>query len=71
VDSLNRVVAAENTDIQDGAPFSQVRADELAYAAAMRTAARQLQAIRWPARIQPFITATLLHLCPGKHSLRA
>jgi hypothetical protein len=65
VDPLNRVAATANTDVQDGAPFSQVRADELAYAVAVRTAARQLRAIRWPAHVQPFITAMLLTYVPA------
>jgi hypothetical protein len=53
----NRLGLKWSRDIADHAPFGRLRADLLAYIAAGRLAVQQLRAIRWPPRVQPWITA--------------
>lgn len=60
VDPPNRASDTVNTDSTDNLPFSQVRADILTEIRAWRTAGRQLGAIRWPGRVQPYVTAMRL-----------
>jgi hypothetical protein len=60
VDPGNRATDAVNTDSTDAAPLSQFRADVARVIAADRTFAHQLRACRWPARVQPYISAMLL-----------
>ena len=54
---FNTAVAAVNRDVHNAAPWSQFRADTLAVARADRTWARRVGALRWPARIQRYMTA--------------
>ena len=57
VDPGNRVVIKLNNDVGHHAPFSRVRADLLAAAGAARLIIKQFDAVRWPAKVQPWITA--------------
>ncbi|MDR0346304.1 MAG: hypothetical protein LBI49_24920 [Nocardiopsaceae bacterium] len=54
---FNTAVAAVNRDVHDASPWSRFRADTLAVARADRTWARRVGALRWPARIQRYVTA--------------
>jgi hypothetical protein len=56
---FNVAVAAVNRDVADAAPWSQFRADTLAVIRADRAWARHVRAVRWPARVQRYITAML------------
>ena len=60
VDPWNVTTDAINRDYTDDAPFSQYRADSRALVRALRTAGRQFRAVRWPRRVQPYITSLLL-----------
>jgi hypothetical protein len=59
VDPANRLLDAMNNDTRDQAPFAQFRADAGAFVAAIRKVDGQLTAVRWPARVQPYITALI------------
>ena len=61
----NAITDAINRDYTDAAPFSQYRADALALVRALRTAGRQFRAVRWPRRVQPYITSLLLTFMPA------
>jgi hypothetical protein len=50
-------VAADNTDLAHCVPFALSRADDLTDFAALHESASQLRAIRWPARVQGYVTA--------------
>ena len=65
LDPSNAIADAISRDYTDAAPFSQYRADALAYVKAVCGADRQLRAVRWPARVQPYITAMLLTFEPA------
>jgi hypothetical protein len=65
IDPANRLAAIAGSDITDAAPFSQYQADARAFIRAIRAGDRQLRAIRWPARVQPYITAMLLTFEPA------
>jgi hypothetical protein len=56
---FNAAVAAINRDVAAAAPWSQFRADTLAVIRADRAWARHVRAIRWPVRVQRYITAML------------
>jgi hypothetical protein len=56
---FNAAVAAVNRDVADAAPWSQFRADTLAVIRADRAWARHVRAVRWPARVQRYLTAML------------
>jgi hypothetical protein len=56
---FNAAVAAVNRDVSDAAPWNQFRADTLAVIRADRAWARHVRAIRWPARVQRYINATV------------
>jgi hypothetical protein len=57
VDPSNRMVDATNNDAQDAAPMAQFRRDTRAYIASLKVLNRKLAEVRWPARVQPYITA--------------
>lgn len=61
----NRLSEAINRDYSDAAPFSQYRADALALVKALNAASRKFRALRWPATVQPYITAMLLTYVPA------
>jgi hypothetical protein len=65
IDPANRADAVVNTDYTDKAPLSQFRADILAEWKAWRTSDRKLGAVRWPAAVQPYITAMRLTFDPA------
>ena len=65
IDPGNTLSDAMNRDNTDAAPFSQYKADARAYIKAIRITERQLRAIRWPARVQPYVTAMLLTFEPA------
>ena len=54
---FNAAVAAVNRDVADAAPWNQFRADTLAVIRADRAWARHVLAVRWPVRVQRYITA--------------
>jgi hypothetical protein len=56
---FNAAVAAVNRDVGDAASWNRFRADTLTVIRADRAWARHARAIRWPARVQRYITATL------------
>lgn len=56
---FNAAVAVVNRDVAGTAPWSKFRADTLAVVSANRAWARRIGAVRWPARVQPYITAML------------
>jgi hypothetical protein len=62
---VNRAAAAVNADLVYGVPFALLRGDALAYMAALRKSVSQLRAIRWPARVQGYVTAMLLTYDPA------
>ena len=63
---LNAAVAAVNRDVADAAPWSRFRADTLAVIRADRAWARHVRAVRWPARLQRYITAMLRTNVPSE-----
>ncbi|HVB45259.1 MAG TPA: hypothetical protein VNF47_21495 [Streptosporangiaceae bacterium] len=65
VDPVNRATGTVNTDRADDVLFSQFRADTRTYVAALRKGDAQLRATRWPARVQPYVTAMLLTYDPA------
>ncbi|SRR6266498_3378419 len=65
IDPGNALSDAINRDATDAAPFSRYKADARAYIRALRTADRQLRAVRWPRRVQPYIDAMLLTFEPA------
>lgn len=65
IDPSNRTIGAISQDIADVAPFSQYRADSLAYVKGTRLADRKIRALRWPAQVEPYITAMLLTYDPA------
>jgi hypothetical protein len=65
VDPANRADDVVNTGYTDKVPLSRFRADILAECRAWRTADRGLGAVRWPAGVQPYITAMRLTFDPA------
>jgi len=65
VDPWNKITDAINRDYTDAAPFSQYRADARALVRALRGVSREFHALRWPRRVQPYITAMLLTDIPA------
>lgn len=65
VDPWNKITDAINRDYTDAAPFSQYRADARALVRALRGVSRKFRALRWPRRVQPYITAMLLTDIPA------
>lgn len=59
VDPFNRTADAVNRDETDRAAMAQFRADARAYGAAERTMVATLSAVRWPARVAPYVHAML------------
>ncbi len=64
--SFNAAVAAVNRDVADAAPWSRFRADTLAVIRADRAWARHVRGVRWPARVQRYITAMLRTSVPAE-----
>jgi len=64
-DPVNRAIDAVNTDATDNVPFRQFRHDLLAYIAALNGADHLLRALRWPARVQGYITSMVLTYDPA------
>jgi hypothetical protein len=60
IDPYNRTLDAVNTDAADAAPISQLRADTATAIAGLQVVGSGLNAIRWPASVQPHISAMLL-----------
>lgn len=56
-DPINRTLGAVNADVSDRVSWAQFRHDALALIAATRTADRQLEAVRWPTKVQPWVNA--------------
>jgi hypothetical protein len=65
VDPGNRVLDAVNSDVTDRAPWRRFVADSRAWIATLRALDRDLTAIRWPAKVQPYITAMTGTLDPA------
>lgn len=65
LDPSNVITDAINRDATDAAPFSRYKADARAYIKAIRAAAGQIRALRWPVRVQPYIDAVLLTFIPA------
>jgi len=65
LDPSNAISDAINRDATDAAPFSRYKADARAYIKAIRAAAGQIRALRWPVRVQPYIDAMLLTFIPA------
>jgi hypothetical protein len=61
----NALTDAINRDYTDAAPFSQYRADARALVRALRGVSSQFRAVRWPARVQPYVTSMLLTYIPA------
>ena len=59
VDPSNRAGDVINNDYTDRVPLAQFRRDEHAYIASLRTVTAKLAAVRWPARVGPYVTAML------------
>jgi hypothetical protein len=59
VDHANRLQSLADEDVTDRSPFSQYVSDLRAYLAAQRQVDRELAAVRWPAGVQPYVTALL------------
>jgi hypothetical protein len=59
VDPSNRLLNAVNQDETDRVPLAQFRQDERALTASLRTMAAKLAAVRWPARVEPYVRAML------------
>jgi hypothetical protein len=57
VDKGNRLTDLANNDYTDRVAWSQFVADLRAANAALRKEVRELAAVRWPARIQPYVLA--------------
>jgi hypothetical protein len=57
VDPDNRIVSAIINDRQDAAPMSQFHADMRADIAALRVMITKLGEVRWPVRVQPYVSA--------------
>jgi hypothetical protein len=57
VDPYNRARAAAGQDYTDRLPVAQYRRDVRAEIAALREAMTTLAAIRWPARVAPYVHA--------------
>jgi hypothetical protein len=57
VDPSNLARDAVNRDFTDRVPFAQFRRDQKAYLASVRTMAAKLSAVRWPARVAPYVRA--------------
>jgi hypothetical protein len=58
-DPSNRLLNAAGQDYTDRVPFVQYRRDERAYIASLLEAAAKLAAVRWPARVEPYIRAMI------------
>lgn len=65
VDPWNVITDAINRDYTDAAPFSQYRADARALVRALRGVSREFRVVRWPARVQPYVTSMLLTYIPA------
>jgi hypothetical protein len=59
VDPSNRAGDTVNQDQTDRVPMAQFHADARAYLAALKVTAARLAAVRWPARVEPYIHAML------------
>jgi hypothetical protein len=59
VDPSNRANNAVGQDYTDRVPLAQYRRDLRAYVAATLTMAAKLGALRWPARVEPYLRAML------------
>jgi len=57
VDPSNQLESEVSQDDTDQVPLAKFHADLRAYLASVRAAGRQLAATRWPARVQPYVTA--------------
>jgi hypothetical protein len=57
VDPANRLGDAVNQDYTDRAPLAQYRRDSRAYIASLRVMSARLSAVRWPARVEPYVRA--------------
>ena len=66
VDPGNVITDAISRDGTDKAPYSQYRADALAYVKATRVADRQLRALLWPQAVEPYVKSWLLTLGPAE-----
>lgn len=66
IDPSNRIADAVGADVTDAAPFSQFRADTLAYAKSVRVIDTKLRAVRWPATVQPWVTAMIATYDPAQ-----
>ena len=60
VDPGNGAGGVLSSDVQDKVPFSQYQRDAALYVTAVQRQEAELRAVRWPAKIQPYITAMLL-----------
>ena len=65
VDPGNRAGGVLSSDAQDKVPFSQYQRDAALYVTAVQRQEAELRAVRWPAKIQPYITAMLLTDTPA------
>lgn len=65
VDPGNRAGGVLSSDVQDKVPFSQYQRDAALYVTAVQRQEAELRAVRWPAKIQPYITAMLLTDTPA------
>jgi hypothetical protein len=59
VDPSNQAGDVINNDYTDRVPLAQFRRDEHAYITSLRTVTAKLAAVRWPARVGPYVTAML------------
>lgn len=59
VHPFNRTGAVLISDFNDRVPIAQYRSDLRADAAAVRTAKARLAAVRWPARVLPYVRAMI------------
>jgi hypothetical protein len=59
VDPYDRATNTVNQDYTDGVPFLQFRRDVRAEMASLRVMTAKLAAVRWPARIEPYVRAML------------
>ena len=63
---FNASVATVNQDARNGATWDKFKADVLAAAAANRTWARKIRAVRWPVQIQHYVDAMLKTEVPAE-----
>jgi hypothetical protein len=57
VDPANRLIDAVNQDYTDRAPLAWFHRDQRAYIASLRVMSARLAAVRWPARVEPYVRA--------------